>query len=1268
MITRNIAVVLSGRDAGLARTLGAAAGALHTFQTSVDSTNARSGRLITGLKLGLAALGVVAVIAFGAAVNSAINFEQSMRNANTVARLSEQDFRAASQAVLDLSTRVPQSATVLADGLRDIAGSGFQGADALQILEVSSKAASAGITETRVASQAIVSVLNAYGLGAEHAADVSDVLFRTVDKGVIEFEDLAMQLGEVVAGAAAAGIEIDEVGAALAAMTLSGLQASEATTSLNRLIRELIQPSDALATAFNNLGFESGLAALEQLGLFGTMERLRLATGGQVEEFLKLFPEIRAARGAFALAAANGTNYARVQEVITDETKRAGATNEAFKEQMKAVGNQFILFRNEIQRVGINLASSLLPRLNDLLDWAREVGPPIGRFFSELRTRAEPALRSLGGAVLSVVDFLKSFAQTMRPVATALGALAFGTVTAGLKLFGDTLSAVAGFLAEHPGLVKAVAAVYGGVLLGRLLAAAGAFIRVQAGLLAVRAGLTALTVGGLLSNLATRIGFIGLALGDIARLRVGASISTAATAFSGLGTALSAVAVPLAGVAIVGGIIAMADALDKAQRKAKAFADEITSGVDTSDLDSVENALADLDEEIFEATIDFQNLSGTGNRVTMGFRAMFENLTPLPNKVADTSKKVEELKKAQDELREIQTAWIQTIDDVSAALGISTTETEKWLSQLEGFDPLDPANKTKDLADAIRLQMAAARAGTPATDKYAGALETAADITASATDRAEAFNDALESMIGTILGVNDAARGFEQGLDDIVSAAEDTGVSFDITTQKGRDFTSAIDEAAGAALEHAAAVLEESGSIADASDVLEGHRERLIKVLGATIGNEEKAREYIDTLGLTPDNIETALRLSGADTAQEDLDLLNLSLDAIDQARATGTVRLDSSDFDGKVDIIGTVLAQIGLAEPEATVLLDDKPFQATAAQVNAWAALWDDNTPEAQAILDIIDPKDKFDTLSEAANNWDKQSPTAKANVDGSDGFTTFERLQMIAGVWGLSVPTATADVDNRPAKKEIEEGQGILDLWDRSSGSARITGDNREAARKIAEAQDKRRRWDRSKGTARINANNDQAARKIAAAQGKRRTWDRSKGTADITARDLASGKISLVELALGRLDGKTATTTITTVQRFIPVRGPMRFGGIVGIDQTAQNGLLQAGVVNQPTVLFGERETGGEAFIPRRGNPNRSLSVLAQAASWFGMELRPRGEGVRAGGIINDNRSFVTVQVNARGSITDQRGLIGAIRDVTRSEMEAHDRKLVRELVSR
>lgn len=73
-----------------------------------------------------------------------------------------------------------------------------------------------------------------------------------------------------------------------------------------------------------------------------------------------------------------------------------------------------------------------------------------------------------------------------------------------------------------------------------------------------------------------------------------------------------------------------------------------------------------------------------------------------------------------------------------------------------------------------------------------------------------------------------------------------------------------------------------------------------------------------------------------------------------------------------------------------------------------------------------------------------------------------------------------------------------------------------------------------------------------------------------------------------------------------------GIMRFarGGIV---RMARGGAIEAHFAKAPTLLYGERETGGEAFIPLAASKRkRSTAILTQVADEFGMRLIPMADG--------------------------------------------------------
>jgi hypothetical protein len=58
-------------------------------------------------------------------------------------------------------------------------------------------------------------------------------------------------------------------------------------------------------------------------------------------------------------------------------------------------------------------------------------------------------------------------------------------------------------------------------------------------------------------------------------------------------------------------------------------------------------------------------------------------------------------------------------------------------------------------------------------------------------------------------------------------------------------------------------------------------------------------------------------------------------------------------------------------------------------------------------------------------------------------------------------------------------------------------------------------------------------------------------------------------------------------------------------------ASGGTIGAHIVDKPSVLYGERPTGEEAFIPKYGDRSRSLGVLQQAAGWLGAQVTAGGQ---------------------------------------------------------
>lgn len=120
-------------------------------------------------------------------------------------------------------------------------------------------------------------------------------------------------------------------------------------------------------------------------------------------------------------------------------------------------------------------------------------------------------------------------------------------------------------------------------------------------------------------------------------------------------------------------------------------------------------------------------------------------------------------------------------------------------------------------------------------------------------------------------------------------------------------------------------------------------------------------------------------------------------------------------------------------------------------------------------------------------------------------------------------------------------------------------------------------------------------------------------------IAGIDESEDGVSGLQDAIDGLHGTTVDIVLRTLNQaaansFNNAKEAMRWGGVT---VHAQTGLLNASVYstqNPARYAFAEPATGGEAFIPRRGNRARSLAILEEAASWYGAEVTTQWRGQR------------------------------------------------------
>ena len=288
-------------------------------------------------------------------------FEQQLANVSTMLENQTMHYLPGyKDAIRGLAIEFGQSTETLSKGLYDILSASVGAADAIGVLKTASKAAIGGLTTTAIAADAITTVMNSYGMEAKDAGKISDILFATVKGGKITFGELAGSIGKVVSIAATAGLDLEQVSAAIATMTRNGIKSDMAMTSLKAIITGFIKPTDEAILVADKFNLTLNANTLQTIGLTGAMELLATATA---EETAAIFPNIRALLGVAA-------TRKNIVAMIGDHTKALdsdGAANEAYAKNADTLTTSLNRNKEEWKQLKGVIGEGIAPQLENWL-------------------------------------------------------------------------------------------------------------------------------------------------------------------------------------------------------------------------------------------------------------------------------------------------------------------------------------------------------------------------------------------------------------------------------------------------------------------------------------------------------------------------------------------------------------------------------------------------------------------------------------------------------------------------------------------------------------------------------------------------------------------------------------------------------------------------------------------------------------------------------------------------------------------------------------
>jgi len=346
------------------------------------------------------------------AIQLSVDFEKSMSLIRGLVGVSAEEVDKMSEAILGMAGSVGKAPGELADALYFVTSAGITDTTkALDTLEVSAKAATAGLGTTKDIADLSTSIMNAYSPGMYSASVATDTLVAAVREGKAEANEFAPAMGKVIPVAAAFGVKFQDVAATMAALTRQGAAAGTSAIYLRQVLNDLLDPTVKAQEKLNEVGLsgEKLRSIIQQEGLLNGLLTLKDAFGGNEAEIAKVFGNVRSLTAVFSLL---GPNLAENQKVFADLANNAGDTNAAFEIAQETLGYKFAAASAEAKVSLIQLGDSMSPLIKALAGVAKAVAK-----FTQILSRNKPLINTimlLGGMTIGFAALIRTISTFVR--------------------------------------------------------------------------------------------------------------------------------------------------------------------------------------------------------------------------------------------------------------------------------------------------------------------------------------------------------------------------------------------------------------------------------------------------------------------------------------------------------------------------------------------------------------------------------------------------------------------------------------------------------------------------------------------------------------------------------------------------------------------------------------------------------------------------------------------------------------------------------------
>jgi TP901 family phage tail tape measure protein len=353
-------------------------------QSEESSKKSRDG--IKELQGVLASAGIAATLneiknGFFDCSEAAAQFETSTAMVATIADTSQKSLSDISKEVRTYSNETGEAASDMAEATYQAISASVNTADAASFAGTATKLAVGGFTSATTAVDVLTTAINAYGLAASDATQLSDYLITTQNLGKTSVDQLAQSVGKVIPLASAYNVQMDNLSSAYAVLTANGIATAESGTYLKSMLNELGDTgSDVSEVLLNSTGKTFAQLMEQGYSLGDVMAMLGDAVDRDSTAFNALWSSTEAGIGALSLFNAGADKY---NSVLDSMRTSAGATEKAYSTMADTTDKSKQRMENSFNNLKISVGDVLNPALTQVYEGFANVFAGMSDFVDE---------------------------------------------------------------------------------------------------------------------------------------------------------------------------------------------------------------------------------------------------------------------------------------------------------------------------------------------------------------------------------------------------------------------------------------------------------------------------------------------------------------------------------------------------------------------------------------------------------------------------------------------------------------------------------------------------------------------------------------------------------------------------------------------------------------------------------------------------------------------------------------------------------------------